>query len=291
MLAALSLDSDFCIHRYGEWTMLMLGESILSLLIVEISDNRNYYVTFYAGILSVVLLQYMHFRSQPHHADEHAMRRSKEAGFAFSILMQIYSAALIVLGVDYKMLLYEYTYENEDKRRLSTTILHDLSRWLASDSSSSTLPYTKEERQQHIAHFFCGSLAIVFFCSDAMILAHKGLKDNMGRCRCKQTGHTKIIGIVLVLLRGGLIVFVATLSQYETNPEHLALIGLASICAELALRVVSTAVFPDDQIHVDNVESHALPEDLESDKWPNLTHALAVKANDDKAMAEVEGQY
>jgi hypothetical protein len=124
-----------------------------------------------------------------------------------------------------------------------------------------------------------------------MILAHKGLKDNMGRCRCKQTGQTKVIGIVLILLRGGLIAFVATLGQYETDPELLALIGLASISAQLFLRVVSTAVFPDDQVHDDKVDSHGVPEDPEEDKWPNVTHALAIEANDSSSpVVEVEGQ-
>ena len=34
--------------------MLLLGESILSLLIVETSTSAGYYITFYAGIISVV---------------------------------------------------------------------------------------------------------------------------------------------------------------------------------------------------------------------------------------------
>ena len=67
----------------------MLGESILSLLIVEVTGQKECYVTFYCGILSVVLLQYMHFRSQPHDPDHHAMRRTKEAGFLFSRLIYI----------------------------------------------------------------------------------------------------------------------------------------------------------------------------------------------------------
>ena len=40
-------------HRLGEWVMLMLGESVLSLLIVEESAGRKYYVTFYSGMISV----------------------------------------------------------------------------------------------------------------------------------------------------------------------------------------------------------------------------------------------
>ena len=34
--------------------MLMLGESVLSLLIVEASEGRRYYVSFYSGMMTVV---------------------------------------------------------------------------------------------------------------------------------------------------------------------------------------------------------------------------------------------
>ena len=85
----------------------------MSLLIVEISDEENeFYLTFYTGILSVILLQYLHFKSQPHHANEHAMRRTRLAGITYGILVQIYSASLIIVGVSYKMLLTEYSKEN-----------------------------------------------------------------------------------------------------------------------------------------------------------------------------------
>jgi hypothetical protein len=45
---------DFVIHRYGEWVMLLLGESILSLLIVEVTEGSDYYFTLFAGVLSVI---------------------------------------------------------------------------------------------------------------------------------------------------------------------------------------------------------------------------------------------
>jgi hypothetical protein len=41
-------------HRIGEWVMLMLDESVLSLLIVEELSGRRYYVTFYSGMISVM---------------------------------------------------------------------------------------------------------------------------------------------------------------------------------------------------------------------------------------------
>ena len=80
--------------------MLMLGESILSLLIVDVVDGDwRYDVTFYAGILSVILLQYLHYKNQPHHADDHAMRKSRVRGITFVFVLTVYSAALIVVSV------------------------------------------------------------------------------------------------------------------------------------------------------------------------------------------------
>lgn len=78
------MNIDYAIHRYGEWTMLMLGETVLSLLIVGVYVEHGFYKIVYCGILTISLLNTMHFRSQPHHADDHAMRRKMERGISFS---------------------------------------------------------------------------------------------------------------------------------------------------------------------------------------------------------------
>ena len=128
-------------------------------------------------------------------------------------------------------------------------MLLNVPRWLAGGDGA--LKYATEDRQQREAHFFSGSMAIVFFCSDTMILTHRGLKDNMGRCLWgQQTTKAKIFGIILLLLRAGLIAFITSLSQYETEPEHLAAIGLAAICGQVILRFVSALVFPSDHGHM-----------------------------------------
>lgn len=59
--------------------MLMLGESVFSLLIVAPLEDPDYYTSFFCSLLTVILLQYLHFKSQPEAADHHAMRRSKNA--------------------------------------------------------------------------------------------------------------------------------------------------------------------------------------------------------------------
>ena len=167
------MNINFAIHRYGEWTMLMLGESVLSLLIVDVSERSDYYKTFFSGILSITFLEFLHFRSQPHDPDDHALRRSKEAGVLFTTLMQIYSAALVALGTAYKMLLFEYVFEetardSSHRRQLSAF----LDRFLAGAAEAPR--FTTDDRRQRVAHFFCISLALVFVCLDGMILAWDG---------------------------------------------------------------------------------------------------------------------
>jgi hypothetical protein len=282
------MNIQFVIHRYGEWTMLMLGESILSLLIVDISGGYDYYGTFYTGILSVILLQYLHFRSQPHHADEHAMRRKKEAGVAFSILMQIYSAALILLGVSYKMFLFEYVYEDAGSHRMMTEqgagtrrMFFAVPRGLAGGGAAA-LQYETDDRQQRIAYFFCGCMAVVWLTCDLMIIVHRGLKDNLNRCYCEHTHKARSLAITLIVSRVGLIVFIATLSLYVTDPLVLPVTGLCCIFVQLILRVISGVVFPDDGVHseVDEHGDHVEVEDDEDEnKWPNTTQAQAVPGN------------
>jgi hypothetical protein len=264
--------------------MLMLGESVLSLLIVEVSGQADYYKSFFSGIVSITLLQFLHFRSQPHHPDDHAMRRSRKAGFAFSNLMTVYSAALVVLGTSYKMILYEYVYEESGIRRRS--LFPMASRWLASGGDTSGLD--PEERRQRIAHFFCFSMALVFLCSDTMILVHRGIEDNLGRCRFTHTGSLKVISLILVLLRVGLIVFIATLSQYCTEPVSIAFIGLLAIMSQVGLRFVGSSIFESKSEH-----EHPSPELDASDydsseeaslKWPNVTQARVHHEHAEKSV-------
>ena len=251
------MNVDYSIHRYGEWIMLMLGETVLSLLIVGVKEQSDYYKTFYSGILSISLLEYMHFRSQPHHADDHAMRRNITRGYAYIILFQLFSAALIILGASYKMLLYEFIYsdyddgaddseaEKEDHRRMLFAPIA-MRRWLAGGGGGALL-YEPEDRQQRSAHLFCWSLAAVFLFSDLLIIVHKGIKEHMYKCKNNQRSKAaKLLGLPLVIVRIALIVFMATLSQYATDGGLISFVGLVCIVVELMLRVVGTALFKEE---------------------------------------------
>jgi hypothetical protein len=234
------MNIGYCIHRYGEWTMLMLGETVLSLLIVDLSEGFDYYKTFFSGIISIILLEYLHFRSQPHDPDEHAWRRDKNSSFVFLVLMQVYSASLIILGASYKMLLYEYVYAEDGNRRM---LLPALTRLLAGGESAA-LRFETDDRRQRVANFFCGSMALVFFCMDAMSIAHRGISANVHRCECEATQKTRYLVVLLIALRVAVIGFIASLSQYTTAPGVLAFVGMCVILVQLFLRVMGSFAFP-----------------------------------------------
>lgn len=211
--------------------MLMLGESILSLLIIYVPDeNGNFYTTFFGGVLTVILLQYLHFRSQPHDPKWHAMRRHKNAGISWSVLNQIYSFAFVILGAAFTSFLTASSDNNIGSRLVA----------------SAESPDTKKAT----AHLFSGSLGVIFACLDIMTVLHLGLKESHDRCVCEQTKRKNVKGIFLVFIRFGVIVFIATLSQWESEPETLTLAAVACVLFQLLMRKLGGKYLSHSQVHV-----------------------------------------
>mmetsp|Transcript_5699 Transcript_5699/g.7280 ORF Transcript_5699/g.7280 Transcript_5699/m.7280 type:complete len:563 (+) Transcript_5699:38-1726(+) len=310
---SIPINVEFMIHRFGEWTMLMLGESILSLLIVELAyDSLNYYITFYLGILSVICLQYLYFKSQPHHPDGHAARRSRWAGVTFVALIQFYSAALIIVGVSYKMLLTEYglesqyetSYDATDDKYSSTgsgrfldrstaNVITESNRLLAGGSSGAYYNYTQEERRYRIASFFSAGLATSFLTLDLMNINHTGIQKSISMCHCPNTGKFRMKGFVfVVLLRLVVIIFVATIALYITEPELVALAGFCAISIQVIIRLIGAKYYHPLSFHHDVHEeqqneaekgdrfAHGQPnivdEEVNEELWPNTTQAMSV---------------
>ena len=261
------INMEFNIHRNFEWIMLMLGAGILNLLIVDVVDSSSFYGTFYCGILTVVLLQYLHFRSQPHNPDDHALRRNKDAGIWFVFVNGVYSAGLLAFGASYKLFLYELSYS---ARRMEED------RILVGGSQLSS-----EDRRIQIANIFGGSMATVWFCSDTNMLLHLGLKDSLGRCHCSQSKTINKRGLFLLCLRACLIPLSATVGIWQTDPVKLATIGLGAVIAQLILRHVGGFYFPQKQVHVHRGDHDGSLQDDRLNKeeidpeeyaWPNVTH-------------------
>jgi hypothetical protein len=276
-LSSVPMNVDFTLHRSGEWTMLMLGESVFSILIVEIpSESFESNATFYCSLLTIILMQYLHFRSQPNHADQHAMRRAKNAGICWSLFQNVYSFALVSLGAAFTIFLTVFANEEVDdaatscRRWLAETDTQAETtvgsyplcrRWLAGGEEAK---YDADTLKERAAHLFSGSLAIIFFCLDCMTMLHLGIKESQERCVCKRTKKKNSKGMFLLGLRVGLIVFCATLSQWVTEPDVLAGIGVACVLCQLLLRKLGDVYLSPNQVHGEPDAS-----------WPNVTHARA----------------
>ena len=92
----------------------MIGESILSLLIVETVEAKEYYIICLLGCLTVIILQMLKYESEPAHADGHALWRSMTAATVYSGLVQVLSMGLVAFGVSYKLMLKDVLYSEKE---------------------------------------------------------------------------------------------------------------------------------------------------------------------------------
>lgn len=206
----------------------MLGESILSLLIVDVPmESTDYFTTFYCSLLTVIFVQYLHFQNMPHHADDHAMRRSKNRGMVWSLMKYTYSCALIALGAAFTLFIMSFTSQGTNAYG---------ERLLAAGDDGSVSEYALQQLEQQAANLYSVSLALLFFSLDGMSLMNVGVRDGWNRCRGPKSHAYNVTGIGLVMLRAGLILICATLSQWCTDPEILVGIGLGVTISQILLR-------------------------------------------------------
>lgn len=240
------------------------SESIFSLLVVVVNkEGTAFFTTFYAGVLTIVILQLLHFQSQPHEADAHASRRHKDAGVCWSYMTIIYSFSLVVLGAAFTFFLAAADGDVENRRRLATG------------------PALTDEILTAAAHLFCGTMAVIFTCLDVMTLLHVGWKQSVARL-----GRNNCMGMFAIFLRVVLIVFIATMSQYERDHKTLSVTGLCCVLAQLALRKMANKYLAPDHHHSHLPVDDKVKTDSEigEQTWPNVTHARAEPSNNDESM-------
>ncbi|GAX14829.1 hypothetical protein FisN_29Lh035 [Fistulifera solaris] len=248
------INVEYAIHRYGEWIMLMLGETVLSLLIVDPVHHADYYITFFAGVLSIIMVEYLHFLSQPHDPDHHALRRNIYGAILHTTTMMFYSASLIVLGASYKMLLYELVYEHNDRhgeyhqntRSVLGTVFFQ--RTLAGATSDAL---DTEDRQKRIAILFSGSMAIVWICLDILILAHHGWKDLWATW--KVSSSPALVGMAQ-MGRWSILIWFLSLPQYVTEPKMLSLLGVIGLLGQIVIQMIIYSLCPKNPAHKEEEE-------------------------------------
>lgn len=207
----------------------MIGESVLSLLIVETIESREYYIIAGLGCLTVIVLQMLKFESEPSTADGHALWRSTTAATLFSLLIQLLSMSLISFGVSYKIMLTT-VYKAELAAEIAATIDH---RRLAgvptiSDESTATL--------------FCISLLIVLLSLELMLATHKGVTKSYQLLFHEiETIDMKSLNWPLMMIsvfKVCIFTFTATLSQWDTDPTRVTILGFLVVTAMAIVRIV-----------------------------------------------------
>ncbi|CAB9524706.1 expressed unknown protein [Seminavis robusta] len=235
---------DYMIHRYGEWIMLMIGESILSLLIVETTEHQDYYIIMALGCLTVIILQILHYESEPSHADGHALWRSMTAAALYSILIQILSMSLITFGVSYKLMLKDVVYE-------------DKSSYDSASSASASANYDDGSGGQRrlagdpisanaVAWMFSISLCAILVVLEMMLVTHRGIRETCqllfrggNNKNNDERGSSLNWPLIFVgVLKLGLIVFAATLPFYIEKPVHVAIFGFVIVCSMALIRIL-----------------------------------------------------
>jgi hypothetical protein len=232
------LNVDFVLHRQSEWIMLNFGESIFSLLIVYISDEgRGFFTVFYCGVATVILLNILHFRSQPLHADHHALRRHKNAGILHNGVLHIYSLGLVSLGAAYTFFLTESEEQSANLAYVNTYIPDTTNQTGTRRRlvEASTFDDT-EKFYKNIAKLFCISLALVFTSLDLMTLCHLGFEESKERCYCRISKQRNVKGFLLIATRICLILFTGTMDLWVQDIQTLSIAGLILVVAQLMLR-------------------------------------------------------
>ena len=241
---------DYVIHRYGEWIMLMVGESILSLLIVETTESRNYYTITTFGVLTVILLHILKTESDPSHAEDHALWGNLRNAMSYGYLLQILSMSLIAFGICFKIFLKGVVKE-ERKENAVDDIYEYEGKGDKNVRMLAPLGYTSDEAA---AALFTAALSFVLVSLELMILTHNGVKKAIRRLFREEThseveddvqlnrrGKLNIPIVIIAVIKFTAILFALTLNQWTSEPAILTICGFGIVFVMALTRVLGWA--------------------------------------------------
>eukprot|EP00512_Aurantiochytrium_limacinum_P014120 CAMPEP_0171566304 /NCGR_PEP_ID=MMETSP0961-20121227/485_1 /TAXON_ID=87120 /ORGANISM="Aurantiochytrium limacinum, Strain ATCCMYA-1381" /LENGTH=495 /DNA_ID=CAMNT_0012120009 /DNA_START=72 /DNA_END=1559 /DNA_ORIENTATION=+ len=102
---AVPMHIEYCTHRYGEWTMLMLGEGVMQIILVGFDKELSRYVTFVPAYLLLAAIRILFYSSQPFKAHGHALYQSVRRGFIWLQLQPIESSLIVCVGIGLRELM------------------------------------------------------------------------------------------------------------------------------------------------------------------------------------------
>lgn len=226
------------------------------------------------------------------------MRRTKNAELLFNVMIQIYSASLIVVGVSYKLMLIEYSTSANDviAARMLGASTSDCLRSLGEVIDSNrpceydSLLNVQESRRQTIAYLFCYGLAVSFISLDVMILSHNGINIIHHRCHCKE-GKMYITGVVMVVVsRIGVTIALIVISSFVNEPVYITLMGFLGIVLQIIVRILGDIYFPRAALALEAIaceySGYGIEEEREILVWPNTSEPQSASYEEKEIVTE-----
>ena len=100
------LNISYAIHRYSEFMMLMLGETVLQAIISPQPDHRrDFIVVQIAGFVLTLCMLYSYNITEPHEAKDHASKRDSMAGVVYNTLFDFKAFSVLLVGIAVKIVL------------------------------------------------------------------------------------------------------------------------------------------------------------------------------------------
>jgi low temperature requirement protein LtrA len=105
---SIPLHVDHVVHREGEFCMLVLGEGVLSIVLLQTMQYPNTSLligSMVPGYLILASIQVLHFSSQPWFGEGHALFRSRIRGQIWHKMQPIEAGLIVCIGVGVKVIL------------------------------------------------------------------------------------------------------------------------------------------------------------------------------------------
>ena len=143
---------------------------------------------------------------------------------SFSMLQQLLSMSLIIMGLSYKVFLLNVL--KEDK-------------YSAYDEKTRSLAASSSVNKGVAAAFYAGSLFVVIASLELITLTHSGLKETFSQMYHKDGDQVYWPVVVLNLLKLGLTLFALTLWVWTIEPDVLSICGFVVVVSLTITRVLN----------------------------------------------------
>ena len=195
------INVEFVTHRYNEFMMLMLGETVLQLVIADVPTSPlEHYVSIVAGFVTILTVLHAYQITEPHHADGHATRRSIFAGVTHTLLLTYRAIATMIVGVSIKLVLY-----------------------------APVVPDAGASRMADLRMLHSGSLVASVVLQMLMTTTHAGLRAHLNASRA-QPVRLLILALRILVLGGMFAVAIV-----EMQPWAFALVQAAAALVQWGL--------------------------------------------------------